>query len=80
MGLAVAKLESGHGRVGNLLFGFLCKSIVFDKKEQIALSLFVKERIALVALFKRVIRAIALVAFKKRVIRSIFFLKQSQKV
>ena len=38
-------------RVGNLLLGFSFESLVFWHKEQIALSLFLKEQIALFTLF-----------------------------
>ena len=38
-------------RVGNSLFGFSCESLIFWQKEGIALSLFLKEQIALFAFF-----------------------------
>ena len=46
----------GLPRVGNLLFGFLCESLVFwERKSHFSL---LKEQIALFALFKRATRAI----------------------
>ena len=41
-------------RVGNSLFGFSCESLIFWQKEGIALSLFLKEQIALFAFFIKI--------------------------
>ena len=42
---------TGLQGVRNALFGFHVNRLFFDKKETIAISLFLKERIALFALF-----------------------------
>ena len=50
----IAKVAQSHrvsNRVGNSLFGFSCESLVFDKKERIALSIFLKESKLLLSLF-----------------------------
>ena len=48
----VSRKTNPSCRVGNSLFGFLCESLIFwQKRELIALSLILKEQIALFALF-----------------------------
>ena len=47
----VAQSLRVSNRVGNSLFGFSCESLVFDKKERIALSIFLKESKLLLSLF-----------------------------
>ena len=44
-------------RVGNSLFGFCCESLVFFTKKRANCMLFLKERMGLVAFFKRAIRS-----------------------